>query len=75
MKNKKQTHYDRVLKHLQEHGAITSWESIELFGNTRLSATIFDLRQDGFNIKSETITTKNRYGDPTHYTKYTLEEK
>ena len=70
---KRMTHYKRILKHLQDFGHITSWQAIEEYGNTRLSATIFNLRQDGYNIKSETIYTKNRYGDPTHYTKYTLE--
>lgn len=41
-----------VLKHLKTHGSITSWEAIELYRATRLSAIIYQLRNDGHNIES-----------------------
>lgn len=34
-----------VLNHLQKKKTITSWEAIELFGATRLSAIIYNLRK------------------------------
>lgn len=34
-----------VLDHLQKKKTITSWEAIELFGATRLSAIIYNLRK------------------------------
>ena len=43
-----------ILKHLQVHKTITSMEAISLYGATRLSAIIFDLRKAGHNIVTHT---------------------
>lgn len=48
----------RVLKHLQEYGSITSWEAIEEYGATRLSAIIYNLRKKGFKIKTDFVSKK-----------------
>lgn len=61
-----------VLKHLQTNKTITSMEAINLYGATRLSAIIYNLRKAGYNIKTNTIVTKNRYGNPTPYAEYEL---
>lgn len=50
------TQKEQVIHHLKQKGAITSWEAIQEYGITRLSAKIFDLRKDGYKIKSTTIT-------------------
>jgi len=55
---------------LQEHGSITSLEAIELFGATRLSAIVFNLRRRGYEITTETLATKDRYGHAVNYAKY-----
>jgi hypothetical protein len=68
----KETHYDRILRHLKDFGSITSWEAIEEYGCTRLSAIIYMLRQVGYIITSETISRKNRYGKTVHFAKYIL---
>lgn len=49
----KQTHYTRLLSYLKDFGSITSLEAIRDLGNTRLSAYIYLLKEDGFNIESE----------------------
>jgi hypothetical protein len=41
-------------------------------GNTRLAATIFTLKQDGHNISSETVKSKNKFGDEVSYSIYKL---
>ena len=61
-----------VLKYLQTHGSITSMEAINLFGATRLSAIIFNLRKKGHNITSVDKTTKDRYGHTVPYAEYRL---
>ena len=71
MKNK---HADLILNHIKTHGSITSKEAFELFGCTRLSVRIFDLREKGIAIKTENRTEKNRYGAITTYAVYKLEE-
>lgn len=59
----------KVLNHLKEHGSITSWEAIENYGATRLSAIIYNLRKDYIiNGVDETFT--DRYGNTSKFTKY-----
>lgn len=59
-----------VRKHLNKHGSITSWEAIKLYGCTRLSSVIYDLRQEGMMIKTDHVTKKNRYGFSVTFAKY-----
>ena len=68
------SHYDRILNHLKDYGSITSLDAFRDYGNTRLSATIFLLRKDGWNIKSEKVAFKNRYGKVVSFAKYILLE-
>jgi len=63
---------DRILKHLQIYGSITTWEAIKEYGCTRLSHYIWVLRKD-FNITDEWEYTTNRYGDKVKYKKYIME--
>lgn len=59
-----------VLRHLKDFGSLTTWEAIQEYGITRLSAMIHLLRKQGHNIESENITAKNRYGNSTTFSKY-----
>lgn len=59
-----------VLRHLREHGSITSMEAIELFGATRLSAIIFNLRKNGHDIVTIDKTGTDRYGHRVTYANY-----
>lgn len=72
---KRTTHYNRILTHLRKYGCITSWESIMEYGNTRLSATIYELRQNGYVIDSEYVKATNRFGDKVSFVRYTLKHK
>ena len=69
---KTKTQKSEVLKYMQTHKGITSIQAIEKFGATRLSDIIFRLRKDGYDIETEQITTKNRYGHAVTYAKYSL---
>ena len=63
---------DRVIRHLRDEGTINPMVAIRDYGIYRLAAVIHNLRQDGYNITSENVSTKNRYGESTHYAKYHL---
>ena len=41
-----------ILKHLKQHRHITSWEAITKYHITRLSARIYNLREQGYVINS-----------------------
>ena len=60
--------------HLIENGHITSLEAIELYGATRLSAIIFNLRARGMNIETTMIEFTDRFGSKAKYAKYILKE-
>ena len=69
----KKTQNERILRYLKTHKrGITSIQAIELFGATRLSDIIFRLRKAGYDIETEQITKKNRYGHTTTYACYKL---
>lgn len=61
-----------VREHLLEKGTITSWEAIELYGATRLSAIIFNLRQRGMNIGTRDKVFTDRYGTKSSFAEYYL---
>ena len=71
-KRRNNTHYTRLLDYLKEFKYITSLDAIRDLGNTRLSATIYQLRNDGYNIESEDIKVANRWGGITTVSKYIL---
>lgn len=72
---KRTTHIDRTLQYMKDFGSITSLDAFREFGNTRLSATIFELRHRyGLPIKSKIEVGKNRYGDKTEFARYYIEE-
>ena len=71
----KMTQCERIIRHLHDHGSITSLEAISEYGILRLASRINDLRRQGIPIASEIVKGKNRYGETTHYSIYTLMEE
>ena len=72
------TQCEKVLRHLRTFGSITSitpMEAIQEYGIMRLGARCWDLRNSGIPVVSEIVAGKNRFGEPTHYAKYRLEEQ
>ena len=71
----KLTQCERVLRHLEDYGSITSLEAVNEYGIMRLASRINDLRGMGYPILSERATGKNRYNEPTSYSIYRLADK
>ena len=65
---------EKIAMHLVEKGSITSWEAIQEYGATRLSAIIFNLRRRGMNIRTERVNFTDRFGSKACYAKYILED-
>ena len=61
-----------VLKYLKTHKGITPYIAFERFGITRLADIIYRLRDEGWDIITEMVTTKNRYGNVVSYARYSL---
>lgn len=64
------TKHQQVKRHLLEKGWIDSWTAIELFGATRLSAIIFNLRKEGYDIVSVPQSSYDRNQELCNYTTY-----
>lgn len=61
-----------VLGHMQKKGSITSWEAIENYGATRLSAIIFNLKEEGYQIGDTWEQYENRFGETVRVKRYFL---
>ena len=66
------TQCDRILRHLQDYGSITALDALRDYGCMRLGARIHDLKAMGYDIRTTSETARNRYGEKTHYARYTL---
>lgn len=71
----KMTQCERILRHLNDHGSITSLEAMSEYGIMRLASRINDLKVMGYPITSERMTGKNRYNETTSYSIYRLADK
>ena len=63
---------DRILRHLQFVGYITTWEAIKEYGCTRLSEYIRQIRQE-IDVKDEWIPFTNMFGEKSKYKRYYID--
>ncbi len=66
---------ERVLKYIADFGYITSWQAYKDLGITQLATRIKELKDIGYQFKTENVKTTNRYGKPSHYYRYYLIDK
>lgn len=64
----------KVIEHLKKNKSITSWDAIQLYRATRLSAIIFNLRKRGMNIRTRERAFKDVNDETSYYAEYILEE-
>ena len=67
----------RVLDAMRNHSTktITPFYAINQLGDTRLAATIHQLKKDGHEISVEICEDKNKFGDQIRFAKYKLEKE
>ena len=70
--NRKLTQCDRIVDYMEKYGSITQDEADKHIGCKRLPSRIHELKLMGYNIHTKMEKGKNRYGDPTHYARYTI---
>ena len=68
------TQNEMILKYIHDYGSITPLEALKEFGCMRLASRINDLKNQGYNIVSEKVSTKNRYGKKISFAKYSIIE-
>lgn len=68
------TQRERILRHLEDWKSITRAEAMQEYGIANITARISELKAAGYPVKTNTVYGKNRYGEPIHWAKYTLED-
>lgn len=63
-----------VLEHLQKYGSITPETAYKVCHTMRLSGLIFNLRNEGYDIKTEIINKTNEEGRHISYACYILQD-
>ena len=66
------TQTEKILRHLNKFGSITSLEAMNEYGIMRLASRISDLKKKGIPIRSEIEVVKNRFGENCHIKRYSL---
>ena len=59
---KKQSRAQRIMKYLKTFKTLTPLEAINIFGETRLSARIYDFKKDGYRFETTKIRVPTRDG-------------
>lgn len=65
---------EQIIRYMRLTGSITTKEAIDNIGCTRLSGRIWDLKHDGYNIKTERVKVPMRGGRHTYVMRYSLNE-
>ena len=66
---------EKIFDYMERHGSITDVEAYKDLGVRRLGARIYDLKDRGVKIITETEIGKNRDGNTVHYARYRLESE
>lgn len=72
--SKRPTQKDRILDYLKQFGSITPYDAFKDLGITKLATRVSEMREDGIEFKIIIESGKNRFGDNTHYARYSLKE-
>lgn len=63
---------EMILDYMRSHKSISQAVAVEKFDCYRLSARIFDLRDEGYEIKKTLVKKKNKEGNTVQYAEYSL---
>ena len=69
------TQHQMILDYITEFGSITPMEAFGDLGITKLATRISEMRKEGYNFKIVTVKSKNRYGKPTRYARYSFPDE
>lgn len=61
-----------ALDYIREFGSITPIDASRDLRIARLSAVVFNLREEGHDIEKVIETSKNRFGNRTRYARYSF---
>ena len=65
---------DRIIRYINEFGSITPMEAFSDLGVTKLATRISEMSQKGVEFDRQFVKSKNRYGQPVYYMRYSLRD-
>lgn len=65
-----ETQHARIKQYIEDFGSITQMEAFFDLGITKLSTRIGEMERKGYKVKRERMESPNRYGELTHFMKY-----
>lgn len=68
------TQKERILRHLRDYRSISQLEALKEYGIMRLSSRVSELRAEGYPIRREMVSGKNRYNENTSFARYFMDE-
>lgn len=68
------TQCEKILRHMEDYGSISSLEAVNEYGIMRLASRISDLKRQGYPVTREMVAGKNRYGETVTYARYSLQK-
>ena len=66
------TQRERLLNYIKENGSVDRLEAFNALGIFELSSNIVRLEREGYEFIKVNKTGRNRFGEPFHYTVYSL---
>ena len=66
------TQCDKILQYIEEKGSITPLDALREFGCMRLASRMCDIKKMGYPVRRTMEVSKNRYGEPVRFAKYTI---
>lgn len=68
------TQREKIANRLMNGFSLTPLQALKMFGSLRLSAVIFDLKNEGWDIKSKLVKVKTRNGT-SRVSRYWIDKK
>lgn len=62
----------KVLRHLKQVGTLDPITALRDYSVFRLASRICELKDEGHTIKTEMVTSKNKFGEKVCFAQYTL---
>lgn len=66
---------EKIVFYIQMFGSISSMEAFQDLGITRLSARIYELRNEGYQFDEKFETAKNRFGESVTFKRYRFQKE
>ena len=60
----------KIVEYIKQFGSITSYQAYIDLGITQLATRIKELKDEGYEFKTELENKKNRFGEPVQFKKY-----